>query len=63
MRLWTRQLDGRGVVVRWVKHRGRAAAHGYKAHIASDADGGIVRSLEITPANVSDGRMLGAVPP
>ena len=48
---------------RWVKHRGRAAVHGYKAHVAADADGGIVRSLEITPAKVNDGRMLGAMLP
>ncbi|EYD75121.1 Mobile element protein [Rubellimicrobium mesophilum DSM 19309] len=48
---------------RWVKHRGRAAVHGYKAHVAADAKGGIVRSLEVTPANINDGRMLGAVLP
>ena len=48
---------------RWVKRRGKAAIHGYKAHIATDADGRIVRSLEITPANVNDGRMLGAALP
>lgn len=48
---------------RWVKHRGRAAVHGYKAHIASDEEGGIVRLAEITPANVNDGRMLQAVLP
>jgi IS5 family transposase len=81
----TRQLDGKGVVVRtgtlidatiiasaskgkdeearWVKHRGKAAVHGYKAHIASDGDGGIVRSVETTPANVNDGRMLACVLP
>jgi hypothetical protein len=32
-------------------------------HVASDRDGGIVRAVEITPANVSDGRMLAAVLP
>ena len=48
---------------RWVKHRGKPAAHGYKAHVASDEEGGIVRIVEITPANVNDGRMLEAVLP
>lgn len=48
---------------RWVGHRRKAPVHGYKAHVASDGEGGIVRSVEITPANVNDGRMLGAVLP
>lgn len=48
---------------RWVGHRRKAAVHGYKAHVATDADGGIVRRIEMTPANVNDGRMLGAVLP
>lgn len=47
----------------WVGHRRKAPVHGYKAHVAADADGGIVRSVETTPANVNDGRMLGAVLP
>jgi IS5 family transposase len=48
---------------RWVGHRRKAPVHGYKAHVASDQDGGIVRAVEITPANVNDGRMLEAVLP
>ncbi|GJE02549.1 IS5 family transposase [Methylobacterium isbiliense] len=48
---------------RWVGHRHRAAVHGDKAHVACDHDGGIVRTVAITPANVNDGRMLGAVLP
>jgi transposase, IS5 family len=48
---------------RWVGHRRKAPVHGYKAHIASDSAGGIVRSVETTPANVSDGRMLTSVLP
>ena len=48
---------------RWVGHRRRAPIHGYKAHVATDGDGGIVREIEMTPANVNDGRMLGAVLP
>jgi IS5 family transposase len=47
----------------WVGHRRKAPVHGYKAHVASDRDGGIVRAVEITPANINDGRMLGAVLP
>jgi IS5 family transposase len=47
----------------WVGHRRKAPVHGYKAHIAADADSGIVRSVETTPANVSDGRMLTGVLP
>jgi len=48
---------------RWVKHRRRPAVHGYKAHVATDADGDIVRVVEITPANLNDGKMLAAVLP
>lgn len=43
---------------RWVGHRRKAAVHGYKAHVATDADGGIVRRIEMTPANVNDGRSI-----
>jgi IS5 family transposase len=38
----------------WVKHRTRAPAHGYKAHIAADRDTGIIRKVETTPANEAD---------
>ncbi len=38
----------------WVKHRTRAPAHGYKAHIAADKDSGIVRAVETAPAIVPD---------
>jgi transposase, IS5 family len=48
---------------RWVGHRRKAAVHGYKAHVACDHDGGIVREVEVTPANVNDGRMLPSVLP
>ncbi|MEF2074382.1 transposase [Consotaella aegiceratis] len=48
---------------RWVKHRRRPAVHGYKAHVATDAEGDIVREIEMTPANVNDGKMLAAVLP
>jgi transposase, IS5 family len=48
---------------RWVGHRRRAPVHGFKAHVAADKDGDIVRAVEVTPANVNDGRMLAAVLP
>jgi IS5 family transposase len=48
---------------RWVGHRRRVPVHGFKAHVAADKDGGIVRAVEVTPANVNDGRMLAAVLP
>ena len=37
--------------------------HGYKAHVATDEEGGIIRSVEVTTANVHDGTMLEAVLP
>jgi transposase, IS5 family len=38
----------------WAKHKSRAPAHGYKAHIAADKDTGIIRTVETTPANEAD---------
>lgn len=38
----------------WVKHRTRAPAHGYKAHIAADQETGIILKVETTPANEAD---------
>jgi IS5 family transposase len=35
----------------WVRHRTRAPAHGYKAHLAAAKDSGIIRSVETTPAH------------
>src|SRR5215207_1784606 len=43
---------------RWAGHRRKKPVHGYKAHIATDEAGGLVRSVEITTANVHDGIML-----
>jgi transposase, IS5 family len=40
----------------WVKHKGRAAVHGFKAHIGADASTGLVERVAVTPANVNDGR-------
>lgn len=41
---------------RWVKHRGRGAVHGFKAHVGADADTALVEVVSVTPANVNDGR-------
>jgi IS5 family transposase len=41
---------------RWVKHTGRKAAHGFKAHVGADADTALVEKIAVTPANVNDGR-------
>jgi transposase, IS5 family len=41
---------------RWVKHKGKAAMHGFKAHVGADATTALVEKLAITPANVNDGR-------
>lgn len=41
---------------RWVKHKGRAAVHGFKAHVSADATTALVEQVAVTPANVNDGR-------
>jgi len=41
---------------RWVKHKGRAAMHGFKAHVGADASTALVEQVSVTPANVNDGR-------
>jgi IS5 family transposase len=52
--------DGDG---RWVKHKGKPAVHGFKAHVGADADTAIVEEIAVTPANINDGRAgLGALP-
>ena len=45
--------DGDG---RWVKHKGKSAVHGFKAHVGADATTALVEKIAITPANVNDGR-------
>ncbi len=47
----------------WVRHRTRAPAHGYKAHIAADQDTGIIRKVETTPANEADVNIAPAIIP
>lgn len=81
----TRQLDGRGVVVRtgtlvdatliasastkhdgearWAGHRRRKPLHGYKAHVATDQEAGLIRGVEVTTANAHDASELGAILP
>jgi IS5 family transposase len=41
---------------RWVRHKGRRAMHGFKAHVGADADTALVEEVAITPANVNDGK-------
>lgn len=41
---------------RWVKHKGKPAVHGFKAHVGADADTALVEEVAITPANVNDGK-------
>lgn len=41
---------------RWVKHKGKPAVHGFKAHVGADADTSLVEEVAITPANVNDGK-------
>jgi IS5 family transposase len=47
----------------WAKHRTRAPAHGYKAHIAADKDNGLIREVEATPANEADVTIAPAIIP
>ncbi|WP_275943709.1 IS5 family transposase [Gluconacetobacter tumulisoli] len=41
---------------RWVKHKGKKAVHGFKAHVGADAATALVEKISITPANINDGR-------
>ncbi len=50
---WASETDEDG---RWVKHKGRAAVHGFKAHVGADASTALVEQVAVTPANVNDGR-------
>jgi transposase, IS5 family len=44
---------------RWVKHKGKPAVHGFKAHVGADADTALVEEIAVTPANVHDGKAGG----
>jgi len=47
----------------WAKHKSRAPAHGYKAHVAADKDTGIIREVETTAANEADVSVAPAIIP
>jgi transposase, IS5 family len=47
----------------WSKYAKRPAVKGYKAHIATDRNGSIVRRITVSPANVHDSRCLAEVLP
>lgn len=40
----------------WVKHKGRPAVHGFKAHVGADVETALVEEIAITPANINDGK-------
>jgi IS5 family transposase len=44
---------------KWSGHRSRRAIHGYKAHVAADADTALVEKVVVTPGNIHDGRAGG----
>jgi len=52
--------DGEG---RWAGHRRRKPMHGYKAHVATDQDAGLIHGIEVTTANVHDAAELAAILP
>jgi IS5 family transposase len=41
---------------RFIKHQGKPARHGYKAHITAQADTALITTLCATSANVNDGK-------
>jgi transposase, IS5 family len=47
----------------WAGHKRRKAIHGFKAHVAADADTALVEELTVTPGNVNDARAGGQVLP
>ena len=48
---------------RWAGHRRRKPVHGYKAHVATDQQAGLIHGLEVTTANVHDAAELAAILP
>ena len=48
---------------RWAGHRRRKPTHGYKAHLATDQEAGLIRGVEITTANIHDAAELSAILP
>ena len=48
---------------RWAGHRRKKPVHGYKAHVATDQEAGLIRGVEVTTANIHDAAELQAVLP
>lgn len=48
--------SGKDGEARWVKHKGKPAVHGIKAHVGADSGAALVERVQITPANVNDGK-------
>jgi len=48
---------------RWVKHKGKRAVHGFKAHVGADADTALVEEVSVTSANINDGKAGPAAVP
>ncbi len=40
----------------WIKHKGKLAVHGFKAHVGADADTALVEEIAVTAANINDGK-------
>ena len=55
-------IDG-DAEARWAGHRRRQPVHGYKAHVATDQEAGLIYGVEVTTANVHDAAELEAVLP
>lgn len=41
---------------RWMKHKGKRAVHGFKAHVGADADTVLVEEIAVTSANINDAK-------
>ena len=48
---------------RWAGHRRRKPVHGYKAHVATDQQAGLIHGVEVTTANVHDASELTRILP
>lgn len=48
---------------RWAGHRRRKPTHGYKAHMATDQEAGLIRGVEVTTANIHDAAELAKILP
>jgi IS5 family transposase len=57
------RCDGDRLEAAWAKHKSRAPPHGYKAHISTDKETGIIRAVETTPANEADVALAPSIIP